>query len=178
LFFLQAVERQFPNDREILTKLSIIEEGFPHQYIRMANLAVIGSHTVNGVAAIHSALIKETIFKEFVTYYGPQKFQNKTNGITPRRWLFQANPHLSGLITETLGSQEWVKDLSLLQGLRAHADDEVFQEKWIQAKYAAKVRLADYIKECCDVSINLNSIFDVQVKRIHEYKRQFMNILG
>ncbi|RKP21583.1 glycosyl transferase [Rozella allomycis CSF55] len=177
LYFLQNVEKIFPNDRDKLSRMSIIEEGYPQQ-VRMANLAVIGSHTVNGVAEIHSLLVKHEIFKDFVDYFGVLKFQNKTNGITPRRWLLQANPGLSELITEALGNDEWIGDLSLLKGLKKFADDEIFQEKWIQAKYSSKEKLCQYIKDVCDIQINPDSIFDVQVKRIHEYKRQFMNILA
>lgn len=126
LYFLQEVERKFPKDREILSKVSIIEESNP-QVIRMAYLAIIGSKKVNGVAELHSDLIKTTIFKDFVKVFGPDKFTNVTNGITPRRWLHQANPKLSTLIEEKLGSREFLKDLSLLSGLEAFADDKQFQ---------------------------------------------------
>ncbi|KAI8052831.1 glycosyl transferase [Syncephalis plumigaleata] len=177
LFFLQRVEKKFPNDRDILKRMSIIEEGSPQQ-VRMAHLAVVGSHTVNGVAALHSQLIKDTIFKDFVVYYGENKFQNKTNGITPRRWLHQANPELSQLITETLGNNNWLKDLSLLKGLAAHADNEAFQTRWMTIKRANKSRLADHIRTRCGIDVSIDALFDVQVKRLHEYKRQFMNILS
>lgn len=178
LFFLQRVEAQFPGDRELLARVSIIEEG-PEQQVRMAHLAVVGSHTVNGVAAIHSQLIKETIFRDFVRVFGDGKFQNKTNGITPRRWLHQANPQLSALITETLGSDAWLKDLSLLAGLEARIEDDAFLHKWAAIKKANKQRLARLIYDRCGgVQVDADALFDVQVKRIHEYKRQFMNILG
>ncbi|KAI7829636.1 glycosyl transferase [Gamsiella multidivaricata] len=176
LFFLQKVEKKFPNDRGLLNRMSIIEEAQPQQ-IRMAHLAVVGSHKVNGVAALHSNLIKTTIFKDFVDYYGEEKFVNKTNGITPRRWLHQANPQLSAFITETLGSDKWLKELSLLKGLNKKVGDAAFRKKWMAIKRANKVRLAELIKTRCDIEVSPDALFDVQVKRIHEYKRQFMNIL-
>lgn len=176
-FFLQKVEKKVPNDRGLLNRMSIIEEAQPQQ-IRMAHLAVVGSHKVNGVAALHSNLIKTTIFKDFVDYYGEEKFINKTNGVTPRRWLHQSNPQLSALITETLGSDKWLKDLSLLKGLAAKTGDAAFRKKWMAIKRANKVRLAELIKERCGVEVSPDALFDVQVKRIHEYKRQFMNILS
>lgn len=177
LFFLQSVEKMYPGDREVLKRISIIEEGFP-QYVRMAHLAVVGSHTVNGVAKLHSNLIKTMIFQDFVKYYGDAKFQNKTNGITPRRWLHQCNPELSNLITEKLGNRDWLKDLCQLKKLVKFADDADFQAKWAAIKHRRKERLAKYIKEHCGVRVSPDTLFDVQVKRIHEYKRQFMNILG
>ncbi|CAG8550019.1 2206_t:CDS:10 [Paraglomus occultum] len=177
LFFLQRVEKFAPGDRDFLARLSIIEESTP-QYVRMAHLAIVGSHRVNGVAKLHSKLIKETIFKDFVKYYGPDKFENKTNGITPRRWLHQANPKLSELITETLGHKDWLKDLTLLKKLEESVHDKEFRRRWMAVKHSNKVRLAEYIRDVVDVDVNPNALFDVQVKRIHEYKRQFMNILG
>jgi len=175
LFFLQSVERKFPGDRARLARLSIIEET-PYQQVRMAHLAVIGSHTVNGVAAIHSSLIKQTIFKDFVEYFGPDKFQNKTNGITPRRWLHQANPALSALITSKLGTS-WLNHLDQLQGLQGFAAEEAFQREWMRIKQQNKMRLAEYIRDTTGELVDPEALFDVQVKRIHEYKRQFMNIL-
>jgi starch phosphorylase len=177
LFFLQSVESIFPNDLDRLARMSIIEEG-PSQQVCMAHLAIVGSHTVNGVAEIHSHLLKTTVFKDFVEYYGALKFVNKTNGITPRRWLHQSNPLLSELITERLASDKWVLNLGALSMLRASADDAEFQEKWWIVKHANKLRLAKYIKDVCQVTVSPHAMFDVQVKRIHEYKRQFMNILG
>lgn len=146
----------------------------------MAFLAVIGSHKVNGVAELHSELVKTTILKDFVEYYGPSKFGNVTNGITPRRWLDQCNPGLSALITETLGGDKtkWLKDLSKLEGLLAHIDEKPFQEKWAAVKLENKKRLAAFIEQTMGTKLNPNSLFDVQVKRLHEYKRQSMNILG
>ncbi|RCH91159.1 Non-essential glycogen phosphorylase [Rhizopus azygosporus] len=177
LFFLQKVEKMHYGDRELLNRVSIIEESNPQQ-VRMAYLAVAGSHKVNGVAALHSDLIKSQLFPDFIRYYGPEKFINITNGITPRRWLYQANPGLRDLITETLGSEKWVTHLDELKGLKKFANDEEFQKKWMQVKHDNKVRLAQWIKSNLGISVNPNALFDIQVKRIHEYKRQFMNILG
>ncbi|CAG8551097.1 9704_t:CDS:10, partial [Cetraspora pellucida] len=177
LFFLQDVEKKYPDDRDILAKLSIIEESTP-QFVRMAHLAIVGSHHVNGVAALHSNLIKTTIFKDFVKYYGSEKFGNITNGITPRRWLHQANPKLGDLITEVLGNKDWLKDLSLLKKLESFADNEDFKKRWAEIKHSNKIRLAKHVEAHTGIIISPNALFDIQVKRIHEYKRQFMNILG
>ncbi|RVD89808.1 uncharacterized protein DFL_000800 [Arthrobotrys flagrans] len=177
LFFLQSVERRFPKDRELLSRVSIIEESNP-QVIRMAYLAIIGSKKVNGVAELHSDLIKTTIFKDFVKIFGLDKFTNVTNGVTPRRWLHQANPQLSALIKEKLGSYNFLKDLSLLSGLEKFADDKDFQKEWMDIKFRNKQRLAKYIKDTTGISVNPSALFDIQVKRIHEYKRQQMNIFG
>jgi len=177
MIFLQYVERNFPKDRDMLRNVSIVEESQP-KMVRMAFLAVIGSHKVNGVAELHSDLIKTTIFKDFVKIYGPDKFTNVTNGITPRRWLHQANPRLSELIASKLGSDEYLKDLTHLNKLEAHIDEKAFRKEFQEIKYANKVRLAKYIKETTGVSVNPASLFDIQVKRIHEYKRQQLNIFG
>lgn len=177
LHFLQFVERTYPKDRDMLSRVSIIEEGGT-KMVRMAYLAIIGSHKVNGVAELHSDLIKTTIFKDFVKIYGEDKFTNVTNGITPRRWLHEANPRLSELITSKLGGQEWLKDLTLLHKLEAFADDAHFRKEFQEIKFANKLRLAKYIKETTGVSVNPASLFDIQVKRIHEYKRQQLNIFG
>lgn len=177
LFFLQSVEKQFPDDREILTRVSIIEESQP-KMVRMAHLAIVGSHKVNGVAELHSDLIKTTIFKDFVEIYGPDRFTNVTNGITPRRWLHQANPRLSELIASKLGSHEFLKDLSQLNKLEVLVQDKDFKKEWAEIKFANKIRLAKYIKETTGVNVNPSALFDVQVKRIHEYKRQQLNIFG
>lgn len=177
LFFLQKVEKNFSPDRELLKRVSIIEETSPQQ-VRMAYLAVVGSHTVNGVAALHSDLIRKNLFSDFVKYYGPEKFINITNGITPRRWLYQANPVLRNLITKTLGSEEWATKLDLLEHLKKHVDDAAFQEVWANVKFQNKKRLADWIKTNMNVTVDPHALFDIQVKRIHEYKRQYMNILS
>lgn len=137
LYFLQSVEKKFPKDRELLRRVSIIEESQP-QVIRMAYLAIIGSHKVNGVAELHSDLIKATIFKDFITIFGPDKFMNVTNGITPRRWLHQANPKLSDLISSKLGGYEFLKDLNLLKGLEKWVDDKLFRKEVSLRAVAAK----------------------------------------
>ncbi|KAJ8101146.1 glycosyl transferase [Lipomyces tetrasporus] len=177
LFFLQQVEKLFPKERELLARVSIIEESSPQQ-VRMAYLAIIGSHKVNGVAELHSELIKTTIFKDFVTIYGPDKFMNVTNGITPRRWLHQANPKLSNLIASKVGSYDFLKDLNLLKKIEPFAHDPKFQDEWVAIKKFNKARLAAHIKEHNGFDVNIDALFDVQVKRIHEYKRQQMNIFG
>jgi len=144
----------------------------------MAYLAIIGSHKVNGVAELHSDLIKATIFKDFVEIYGPDKFTNVTNGITPRRWLHQANPKLSDLIASKLGGYDFLKDLMLLSGLEKHLNDQEFRRDWMEIKLGNKIRLAKYIRDTTSIAVNPHSLFDIQVKRIHEYKRQQMNIFG
>ncbi|CAM6099645.1 unnamed protein product [Calypogeia fissa] len=145
--------------------------------VRMANLCVISGHTVNGVAAIHSEIVKDEVFNDFYRLW-PVKFQNKTNGVTPRRWLSFCNPELSAVITKWLGSDEWVLDTEQLSGLREFADNKDLHRDWNQAKKARKVKLAAYIKEKTGYTINPDALFDIQVKRIHEYKRQLLNILG
>jgi starch phosphorylase len=179
LSFLQAVERKYPGDRDLLARMSLIQEGTP-QSVRMAHLAVIGSHKVNGVAKLHSDLVRSVIFPDFVNFYGQSKFTNVTNGITPRRWLDQCNPGLSKLITETLKQPKgvWLKNLDNLEGLLKFADDPKFQEKWAAVKHANKERLAHWIQVNLGVAIPTDAMFDVQVKRIHEYKRQTLNIMG
>jgi starch phosphorylase len=177
LFFLQSVERRFPQDLDMLARVSVIEEGQP-KLVRMAYLAIIGSHKVNGVAELHSDLIKTTIFKDFVKIYGPDKFTNVTNGITPRRWLNQANPRLAELIASKLGGYDYLKDLTLINKLEHYVDDQEFKKEWAEIKYANKVRLAQHILTTTGVSVNPTALFDIQVKRIHEYKRQQLNIFG
>lgn len=177
LFFLQKVEREFPGDGQLLRDVSIIEESQP-KMIRMAYLAIVGSHKVNGVAELHSELIQATIFKDFVRIFGPDKFTNVTNGITPRRWLHQANPRLSELIASKTGGYGFLKDLTQLNQLELHVNDKQFRKEWAEIKHANKVRLAKHIKSTTGVTVNPTALFDVQVKRIHEYKRQQMNIFG
>ena len=177
LQFLQFVERNFPKERELLSRVSIIEESNP-KMVRMAYLAVIGSHKVNGVAELHSDLIKTTIFKDFVKVFGPDKFTNVTNGITPRRWLHQANPRLSELISSKLGDHAFLKDLTALNKLEAFVDDPEFRKEFRDIKRSNKVRLAEHIKESTGITVSPDALFDVQVKRIHEYKRQQLNIFG
>ncbi|KAJ5391733.1 hypothetical protein N7509_007223 [Penicillium cosmopolitanum] len=177
LYFLQSVEKQFPNNREILSRVSIIEESHP-KMVRMAYIAIIGSHKVNGVAELHSDLLKSTLFKDFVDIYGVDRFTNVTNGVTPRRWLHQANPALSSLIAEKLGGHEFLTDLTLLDKLEAFVDDKDFRRQWAHIKSDNKLRLAKLIKDTTGYKVNPESLFDIQVKRIHEYKRQQLNIFG
>ncbi|KAH8114838.1 glycosyltransferase family 35 protein [Phellopilus nigrolimitatus] len=179
MHFLQQVEHKFPGDRDRLARMSIILEGTP-QYVRMANLACIGSRKVNGVAELHSELVKTTILKDFVDFYGISKFSNVTNGITPRRWLDQCNPLLSNLITETLKLKKevWLKDLFKLEGLLQHVDDPTFQKKWAAVKQSNKERLANHVENTLGIKVNTSAMFDVQIKRLHEYKRQTLNLLG
>lgn len=185
-FFLQEVAKKFPKDIDLLSRISIIEESGSQRQIRMAFLAIVGSHKVNGVAELHSELIKTTIFKDFVKFYGPSKFTNVTNGVTPRRWLAQANPNLTKLISETLNDPEcnFLLDMPKLTALANFVDDPIFQKKWKAVKTQNKIRLADLIKDIND-GVDIidrehieDTLFDVQVKRIHEYKRQQLNVFG
>jgi len=146
----------------------------------MANLAVVGSRKVNGVAELHSDLVKKNLFPDFVEFYGQSKFGNVTNGITPRRWLDQCNPALSALITDTLKIERhvWLKDLYKLEGLLAHADDPEFQARWTAVKHQNKERLALFVERQLGIKVDADALFDVQIKRLHEYKRQTLNILG
>ncbi|TFY73832.1 hypothetical protein EWM64_g10180 [Hericium alpestre] len=179
MLFLTSVEKKFPGDREKLARMSLIEEGFPKQ-VRMANLAVIGSRKVNGVAELHSQLVRSMIFPDFVEFYGQSKFSNVTNGITPRRWLDQCNPGLSDLITKTLNLPKdvWLKDLYKLEGLLDHVDDPLLQKRWEFVKRYNKERLAMFVEKLMGVKVDATAMFDVQIKRLHEYKRQTLNILG
>ncbi len=172
--FLEAVAQCYPGDINRLRNMSIIEEG-PPKKIRMAHLAIIGSHSVNGVAALHTRLLKDRLFHDFHQFY-PGRFNSKTNGITPRRWLLHANPELAALIGECIGDG-WITDLAQLRRLEPHADDPDFRRRWREVKRANKVRLAGYVKDLCSLTIDPDSMFDVQVKRIHEYKRQLLNAL-
>ncbi|MDF1582744.1 MAG: glycogen/starch/alpha-glucan phosphorylase [Methyloprofundus sp.] len=172
--FISEVSAKWPGDTDKLARMSIIEEGGQKQ-VRMAYLAIVGSFSVNGVAELHSKLLQQDLFADFYDLW-PDKFNNKTNGVTPRRWLAGCNPELATLITQTIGS-DWVTDLSLLKQLVPYADDASFRKQWRAIKQAAKQHLADYKKQAHDMDINVNAIFDVQVKRIHEYKRQVLNVL-
>jgi starch phosphorylase len=169
--FLAEVALQFPGDTERLARMSIIQEGDTKR-VRMAHIAIVGSFSVNGVSALHSDLLKSHLFKDFYDMY-PERFNNKTNGITPRRWLLKANPRLSDLITETIGDK-WVTDLGELAKLEQFKDNREFQRRWRAIKQINKNVLVDYIRRTMDVTVNPNSLFDVQVKRMHEYKRQFL----
>lgn len=177
LNFLHTIEKKFPDDRELLGRVSIIEESTP-KVVRMAFLAVIGSNKVNGVAELHSDLVRTTILKDFVKIYGPDKFVNVTNGITPRRWLHQANIRLSDLIASKCGGNGFLKDLTMLNRIEQYVDDKAFRKEWAEIKYANKVRLAKHILDTMGISVNPSALFDIQVKRIHEYKRQQLNIFG
>jgi len=172
--YLAEVSRQWPGDNDRLRRMSIIEEGNDPQ-IRMAYLAIVASFSVNGVAALHSQLLEQTLFRDFYELW-PKKFNNKTNGVTQRRWLAWANPSLGGLITEKIGDT-WVTDLAQLKRLATYADDSQFAEKWRKTKQINKARLAMLVEKDCGVIFNTNALFDVQVKRIHEYKRQLLNVL-
>ena len=172
--FLDTIAQEYPGDNNRLRDMSIIEEG-PTKMVRMAHLAIIGSHSVNGVAELHTKLLKERIFKTFHKFY-PQKFNSKTNGITPRRWLLQCNPGLAELISSKIG-KGWITDLNKLHGIEKYVDDSDFRTAWQKVKLNNKIRLGRYIQEHCGITVNPDSMFDVQVKRIHEYKRQFLNAL-
>jgi len=172
--FLAEVDARWPGDVEKKRILSIIEEGHV-QMVRMAHLSVVGSYSVNGVAALHTQLLKSDLFPEFDTLY-PGRFNNKTNGITPRRWLLACNPRLSTLITSRIGSG-WVRNLDLLRQLEPFADDAGFQHDFMAIKHANKVDLAETILEQCGVIVDPHALFDVQIKRLHEYKRQHLNLL-
>ncbi len=172
--FLREVNHQYPGDMDKMRRMSIIgEEGEKH--VRMAHLAVVGSHKVNGVAALHTQLIKSNLFTDFDHYF-PDKIVNKTNGITPRRWLFEANKHLSNLLAETVGLG-WVTDLEQLQKLVPLAQDKTFQQAFQAVKLANKKSLAKHIEQLTKIKLNPEALFDVQIKRIHEYKRQLLNLL-
>ncbi|CAI5533963.1 unnamed protein product [Closterium sp. Naga37s-1] len=173
---LQEVEARCMGEGQRMARLSIIEESHP-KMVRMAVLAAVGSHAINGVAELHSTLLRTQLFPDFVDLF-PTRFHNKTNGVTPRRWLLLANPRLSQVITKWLGSDEWVRDLSLIQGLRAHANSPALHADWTAAKVANKERLALYIRKTCGVQVESAALFDCHAKRIHEYKRQLLNILA
>jgi starch phosphorylase len=172
--FLDEVRHRDPGDVDKLRRLSIIDEDHGRR-LRMAHLAIVGSHTVNGVSAIHTELMKTTIFAEFHALW-PDRIINITNGITPRRWLKDANPRLAELVTSTIGDG-WVRDLNQLARLRPAAEDPEFRQRFRAVKHDAKVRLAERIHEVAGVRVNPASLFDVQIKRIHEYKRQLLNVL-
>ncbi|CAD6879807.1 Glycogen phosphorylase (EC 2.4.1.1) [Methylomonas albis] len=172
--FMAEVSAHWPGDNPRMARMSIIEEGHQKQ-VRMAFLALVGSFSVNGVAELHSKLLQEGLFRDFYELW-PQKFNNKTNGVTPRRWLAGCNPELAEFITATIGNS-WLTDLSQLSKLAPYAEDTTFRQKWYDLNRASKQRLVDYKKEEHDIEINVDALFDVQVKRIHEYKRQILNVL-
>src|SRR5262249_8573021 len=172
--FLDSVRARFPGDEARVARVSLVEEGEPKK-IRMANLAIVGSHSTNGVAAIHSQLLRKTTVKDLAEVF-PERFNNKTNGVTPRRWLLSANPALAKAITETIGDG-WITDLTRLARLKPLANDKACRNSVRQAKREAKVQFAKWFKAAAGQTINIDSIFDCQVKRIHEYKRQLLNAL-
>lgn len=172
--FLAEVARHWPGDVQKQRDLSLIEEGEEPQ-IRMAFLAIVGSYSVNGVAALHTQLLTAGLFKDFYSLW-PEKFNNKTNGVTPRRWLAYCNPGLSHIISEKIG-KDWVGDFAKISQLRRFYDDPQLHVTWQQAKQQNKHRLVDLVKQKCGVEFDVNMLFDVQVKRIHEYKRQLLNVL-
>ncbi|MGG6237170.1 glycogen/starch/alpha-glucan phosphorylase [Nodosilinea sp. AN01ver1] len=172
--FLDQVKLRYPKDPARLERLSLIEEG-PERRVRMANLACVGSHAINGVAALHTELLKQEVLQDFYELW-PDKFSNKTNGITPRRWLLQCNPRLAQLISETIGDS-WITHLEDLKQLEAHVDNAEFRHAWQAIKQENKWSLARYIHDTVGIEVNPDSMFDVQIKRIHEYKRQLMNVL-
>ena len=168
--YCAALIERYGNDHEKIRKMAIIADG----QIRMAYLAIVGSHSVNGVAALHTEILKNQELKDFYEIY-PEKFNNKTNGITQRRWLLHANPKLAKLITEKIGDG-WTTELSELEGILKYAKDADFQKKFMDIKKENKIALAEFIKERKGIEINPDSIFDIQVKRLHEYKRQLLNV--
>jgi starch phosphorylase len=172
--FLEKVQQLFPGDEELVRSVSLIEEGEDKQ-VRMANLAIIGSHSVNGVAALHSELVKKDLVPDFYRIW-PERFNNKTNGVTQRRWLLRANPQLAQLVTESCGDG-WITDLDQLRKLEPLAKDAAFQQRFSEIKLDNKQRLAATIAELCRVKVDPNSLFDIQIKRIHEYKRQLLNVM-
>ena len=171
---LDEVRSRFPGDERRMANVSLVEEGTERK-IRMANLAIVGSHSTNGVAEIHSALLRATTVKDLAEMF-PERFNNKTNGVTPRRWLLLANPALARIITSAIGDR-WISDLSQLARLKPLAEDKEFHRAFHAAKRQAKVRFADWLKSACGERVNPDTIFDCQVKRIHEYKRQLLNAL-
>ncbi|AGA34168.1 Glycogen phosphorylase [Thioalkalivibrio nitratireducens DSM 14787] len=172
--FLDELRMRYPFDPERVARMSLIEEG-PVRRVRMAHLATVGSFAVNGVAAIHSELVKSTVMRDFHELW-PEKFHNVTNGVTPRRFVQLSNPELCGIVTDLAGPG-WVRDAENLRTLEPHADDAAFQQRWQAMKRAAKERLAARIREATGAVIDPQSLFDIQVKRIHEYKRQHLNLL-
>ena len=172
--FVEYARKTYTTDQTILSELSIVRE-HPVKKIKMSNLAIVGSHSVNGVAELHTEILTRVIFPHFYELY-PDKFKNVTNGITPRRWLKTANPQLSGIITDKVG-EDWVKNLEILKELENYVDDKDFHENWRSTKWLNKLLLVQYIENEHNVKINPESLFDVQVKRFHEYKRQLLNLL-
>jgi starch phosphorylase len=172
--FLQEVAQRYPGDQTRLARMSLIDESGERR-VRMANLATVGCHAVNGVAALHSALLKQTVLRDFAEMW-PERFHNVTNGVTPRRFVVLSNPGLTRLLDETVG-EGWVSEPAKLRALEAHAGDAAFQERWRAVKRRNKEALASAIRRRTGVSVDPDAMFDIQVKRIHEYKRQHLNVL-
>jgi starch phosphorylase len=172
--FLDDVRRRFPGDDVRVERVSLIEEG-PEDKVRMANLAIVGSHSTNGVAAIHSGLLRKTTVRDLAEIF-PQRFNNKTNGVTPRRWLFLANPGLSRAITDAIGDG-WTTDFGKIAELRPAVEDSAFRRSFLQAKRDSKVQFGNWLQATSGQRVDPDSIFDCQIKRIHEYKRQMLNAL-
>ncbi|MFP6855047.1 MAG: glycogen/starch/alpha-glucan family phosphorylase, partial [Opitutales bacterium] len=173
-FLLEEVEPKWPGDENKKALLSMLSQSDP-PHLRMSHLSVVGSHSVNGVAALHTSLLKSRLFPDFDSLY-PGKFNNKTNGITPRRWLLGCNPDLSRLITQTIG-KGWAKNLDRLRELEAHSDDPDFQQAFLQVKRANKERLCASVLKSHGIQLDPDALFDSQIKRLHEYKRQHLNLL-
>jgi starch phosphorylase len=172
--FLDAVEKRFPGDAERKRRMSIIEEG-GERYVRMANLAVIGSSSVNGVSALHSQLLKDQLFRDF-DEFEPGKILNQTNGVTPRRWMYKCNPGQTALLNRLIGPG-WEADIGRLKELEGFAADPKVQQEWQAIKLANKQRLADKLWQSHGIELDPSFLLDSQVKRIHEYKRQLLNLL-
>jgi starch phosphorylase len=170
--FLRQVQIRYPFDTERIRRMSLVEEG-PEKKIRMAHLAVVGSHSVNGVAELHTNLLRRDVLPEFAEMY-PERFNNKTNGVTPRRWMLWSNPRLARLITSRIG-EGWITDLDQLRKLEPLADDAAFRQAFAEVKRQNKVDLSRHLKGLCGVDLNPDAIFDVQIKRLHEYKRQLLD---
>ncbi len=173
--FLGEVCIRYPGDHERMARLSLIGESGEKQ-VRMANLACVGSHSINGVARLHTDLLKQTVLKDFYELW-PEKFSNKTNGVTPRRFMVLSNPGLTDLICRTIGDG-WIRNLDQLIGLESFAEDSMFRTRWGAVKHQCKVLLADMIQSQIGIAVDPSSLFDIQVKRIHEYKRQHLNVLN
>ena len=171
---LDEVRTRFPGDEGRVQRVSLVEEG-KERKIRMANLAIVGSHSTNGVAAVHSKLLRTTTVKDLAEMF-PERFSNKTNGVTPRRWLLGANPELAGAITQAIGDR-WIADLSQLSRLKSFAEDRSFREVFLKSKRETKARFANWLKATLGQIVDPDTIFDCQIKRIHEYKRQLLNAL-
>jgi starch phosphorylase len=172
--FLDEIRQRYPGDEARVARLSLLDEA-GEKRVRMANLATVGSHAVNGVAALHSQLLQQTVLRDFAEVW-PERFCNVTNGVTPRRFMVLSNPALAQLLTETVG-ENWVTDLSRLKALETHLGDAAFQERWHRVKRMNKDVLASRVRECTGIVIDPAALFDIQVKRIHEYKRQHLNVL-